>query len=141
MSPTAAIILISCAILVVYGDPSLQVLKPTLLPAQNLLVTEDFPPEPYQFGYEFADELGMNQHRQEVADSSGVVKGSYGYLDPLGVQRIVEYIADKDGYRVVVKSNEPGISAQNSADTHFIVETPPPAVIAQELKPVVLNSL
>ena len=102
---------------------------------------EELLSKPYQFGYEFADGLGMNQHRQEVADSSGVVKGSYGYLDPLDAYRTVEYIADKDRYKVVDKSNEPGISAQNSADTQFIVETPSPAAIAQRLKSIVLNSL
>lgn len=147
MSPIAAIILISVVTVTVSGDPSLLALNPTLLPdksllaARNLLVAEDLLPKPYQFGYKIADGLGMSQHRQEVVDSSGAVKGSYGYIDPLGVQRLVEYKADKDGYRAVVKSNEPGTSEQSSANALFIVETPPQAVLAQGLRPIVVNSL
>ena len=133
--------------MIVSGEPSLVELSPTALPIKNLLATnnlvalEDLPPKPYQFGYEFADGFGMTQHRQEVADGSGAVKGSYGYVDGLGVRRIVEYKADKDGYTAVVKSNEPGISGQSSAGALYIVETPPPAAIAKGLKPVVVNSL
>lgn len=147
MSVIAAIILTTVVTVIVAGEPSLLALNPTLLPAKsmlaahNLLSAEDLLPKPYQFGYRFADGLGMSQHRQEIADSSGAVKGSYGYIDPLGVKRIVEYTADEDGYRAVVKSNEPGTSGQSSANALFIVEPPPPAAITLGLKPLILKSL
>ncbi|GIX72821.1 uncharacterized protein CEXT_167781 [Caerostris extrusa] len=91
-------------------------------------------PRPYEFGYDFADGLGMSQHRREVADGTGVVKGAYGYQDPLGVYRNVEYTAGADGYKAVIRSNEPGTSNQAVGDAVYIVELPPPAVVAQGLR-------
>lgn len=44
---------------------------------------------------DFADK----SYREEKRDAFGVVTGRYGYLDPNGVHRIVEYIADHNGYR------------------------------------------
>lgn len=38
------------------------------------------------------------------------VHGSYGYHDTNGIFREVVYVADKDGFRASVKSNEPGMS-------------------------------
>ncbi|GFR28688.1 cuticle protein 16.8 [Trichonephila clavata] len=95
----------------------------------------DDTPRPYEFGYEFGDGQGMNQHRRESSDGAGKVKGSYSYTDPFGVYRNVEYQADADGYRAVIKSNEPGLSNQNAADTTFIVEPPPPGAILQQSLP------
>lgn len=85
--------------------------------------------KPYDFGYEFADGLGMSQFRKETADGNGLVQGSYGYVDPDGLYRSVEYKADNDGYRAIIKSNEPGMANQNTADATFLVETPPAAVL------------
>lgn len=58
------------------------------------------------------------QHRHEESDENGVRRGSYGYLDANGVYRKVQYIADKNGFRVMeMKSNEPGLDpAAKSAD-------------------------
>lgn len=99
------------------------------------LVEQDvtFPPKPYQFGYELEDGYGMSQYRSEASDGTGIVKGSYGYMDPMGVYRKVEYTADNNGYRAVVRSNEPGTANQNVADALFIVEPPPAGVVAQGL--------
>lgn len=147
MSLISVATLISVVIVIIAGSPNIRTLNPTLLsiknllPAENLLSEEKVLPKPYHFGYEFADGLGMNQHRQEIADSSGAVKGSYGYVDPLGVNRVVEYTADKDGYKAVVKSNEPGIVGPGSANALFIIQTPPPAAITQGLKPLALKNL
>ncbi|XP_035215051.1 cuticle protein 10.9-like [Stegodyphus dumicola] len=91
-------------------------------------------PKPYEFGYEFGDGLGMSQHRREVSDGNGIVKGRYGYLDPLGVYRNVEYTADADGYKAVVRSNEPGSANQNTGDAVYVVQLPPPAAVAQGLR-------
>ncbi|XP_055953797.1 cuticle protein 10.9-like [Argiope bruennichi] len=104
------------------------------VPVVPVLPIQDLQPRPYQYGYAFADGLGMSQHRNEVADGTGAVKGAYGYQDPLGVYRNVEYTADKDGYKAVIRSNEPGTSNQAAADAVYIVELPPPAAVAQGLR-------
>ncbi|GBL84926.1 hypothetical protein AVEN_42195-1 [Araneus ventricosus] len=104
------------------------------IPVLPVLPMQDLQPRPYQFGYAFADGLGMSQHRNEVADGTGAVKGAYGYQDPLGVYRNVEYTADKDGYKAVIRSNEPGTSNHAAADAVYVVELPPPAAVAQGLR-------
>ncbi|GBL84192.1 hypothetical protein AVEN_118594-1 [Araneus ventricosus] len=93
----------------------------------------EFAPSPYEFGYQFGDGNGMQQHRSESADEEGVVKGVYGYLDPLGVYRSVEYTADSDGYRAVIRTNEPGSVANDIAHAKYIVATPPAAALEQGL--------
>ncbi|GFQ77172.1 cuticle protein 10.9 [Trichonephila clavata] len=84
------------------------------------------PANAYIFGYESDDGLGTTQHRHEVADGSGVVKGSYGYRDSFGVFRSVNYTADGNGYRAVVRSNEPGFTGQSSSDVVYVAEPPVP---------------
>ncbi|GIX72812.1 hypothetical protein CEXT_167751 [Caerostris extrusa] len=71
-----------------------------------LTIQEQF--RPYEFGYDFADGLG--------------------------VYRSVEYTAGADGYKAVVRSNEPGTSNHAVGDAVYIVELPPPAVVAQGLR-------
>ncbi|KAF8771157.1 cuticle protein 10.9-like [Argiope bruennichi] len=107
------------------------------VPVVPVLPIQNFQPRPYQYGYAFADGLGMSQHKNEVADGTGAVKGAYGYQDPLGVYRNVEYTADKDGYKAVIRSNEPGTSNHAAADAVYIVELPPAAAIAQGLRAAV----
>ncbi|GIX72815.1 hypothetical protein CEXT_167761 [Caerostris extrusa] len=63
-----------------------------------LTIQEQF--RPYEFGYDFADGLGMSQQRKEVADGTGVVKGAYGYQDPLGVYRRVSIQPVQTGTRL-----------------------------------------
>lgn len=105
------------------------------VPRQNALVDKivTYPPKPFQFGYELEDGHGMSQYRSEASDGNGNVKGSYGYIGPDGLYRRVDYKVDSNGYTAVVKTNEPGTANQNVADALFIVEPPPPAVIAQGL--------
>lgn len=100
-------------------------------PTKNLFIVpvQKVSPKPYEFGYKIADGLGMKQHRQEVADATGAVKGSYGYVDELGVSRVVEYTADDEGYKAVIRTNEPGIASQNSANVMYYVQPPPQGVI------------
>lgn len=113
---------------------------PAVIPVNSVLVPfENFPPRPYEFGYEFADGLGMFQHRRETSDGVGTVEGSYGYVDHNGVSRKVDYVADKDGFRPVIHSNEPGLSGQSSANVLFVVRPPPPAAVAQGLRRTVNN--
>ncbi|GFT14652.1 uncharacterized protein NPIL_376151 [Nephila pilipes] len=91
-------------------------------------------PRPYNFGFEFGDGLGMSQYRHETADGTGSVKGSYGYLDPLGVFRNVDYVAGMDGFKSIIRSNEPGLSNHVAADATYIVRPAPPAAAAQGLR-------
>ncbi|KAF8767189.1 cuticle protein 10.9-like [Argiope bruennichi] len=90
----------------------------------------------YKYGYEFGDGLGMSQYHHESADGAGSVKGSYGYQDNIGVYRNVEYTADADGFKPIIKSNEPGLSNHIAADAPYIVQSPPPAAVLQGLRPV-----
>ncbi|GIY59895.1 uncharacterized protein CDAR_95701 [Caerostris darwini] len=91
---------------------------------------------PYSYGFQFGDGRGMSQYRQESADGTGAVKGSYGYVDPFGVTRNVEYSAGVDGYKAFIKSNEPGLSNHISADAIYQVRPPPPVVAGRSLRPV-----
>ncbi|GFT90632.1 cuticle protein 16.8 [Nephila pilipes] len=75
-----------------------------------------YPPQPYQFGYDSNDEYGNTAYRKEAGDSNGRVQGSYGYKDAQGIERIVEYVADENGYRAQVKTNEPGTESKSPAD-------------------------
>ncbi|CAN7936897.1 unnamed protein product, partial [Ixodes hexagonus] len=88
-------------------------------------------PTPYEFGYDVKDEYGNSQNRQESGDGSGTVKGSYGYTDTNGIYRQVSYIADANGFRATVKTNEPGVGPASPADAEFVVEPPPAGVVSQ----------
>ncbi|OQR76985.1 hypothetical protein BIW11_00509 [Tropilaelaps mercedesae] len=81
--------------------------------------------QPYDFGYSIQDEYGNSQYRQESGDQGGVVRGSYGYTDALGIYRKVKYIADSGGFRAKMSSNEPGVKAESPASVSFIVEAAP----------------
>ncbi|CAG2183450.1 unnamed protein product, partial [Oppiella nova] len=67
-------------------------------------------PEPYNFNFEHKDDSGNGQYRRESGDTAGVVRGSYGYTDAYGLYRIVDYVADKDGFRASIRTNEPGLN-------------------------------
>ncbi|XP_054724363.1 cuticle protein 10.9-like [Uloborus diversus] len=77
---------------------------------------ENYPPRPYDFGYETNDDYGTTTFRRESGDGHGRVQGSYGYKDLHGIERVVEYVADEHGYRAEIKTNEPGTESQNPAD-------------------------
>lgn len=68
--------------------------------------------EPFAFDYKIADDYGNGQYRKEESDKNGVVRGSYGYMDNSGIYRHVEYVADENGFRANIKSNEPGLSSE-----------------------------
>ncbi|XP_054724434.1 uncharacterized protein LOC129234457 [Uloborus diversus] len=87
--------------------------------------------EPYDFGFQSTDEFGTLMTRQETSDDAGAVRGSYGYTDPFGVFRHVDYVADQFGFRAEVKSNEPGMGTQSPAHVHIYAEPPPAGVIVE----------
>lgn len=68
---------------------------------------------PYKFSYDETSS-GGSFHNEE-GDASGAKRGSYGLPG-----RTVNYVADADGFRATVTSNEPGVdSARSPADVSF----------------------
>lgn len=88
------------------------------------------PPRPYSFAYDTEHDDGSTSRREESSDGN-TVRGSYSYRDTDGLFRTVEYIADQNGYRATVKTNEPGTARQdpNPADVNLDVEPVPEAVL------------
>ncbi|XP_037499097.1 adult-specific rigid cuticular protein 15.7-like [Rhipicephalus sanguineus] len=62
----------------------------------------------YKFGYDIVDGHGSINGRHETGSAYGPVHGSYylGIID--GRHRQVHYVADKWGFRAMVKTNEHG---------------------------------
>ncbi|XP_015783028.1 uncharacterized protein LOC107360819 [Tetranychus urticae] len=100
-------------------------------------ISDDKIKKPYQFGYEIEDGQGNLQHRHEESDGDGAKVGSYGYVDANGIYRKVEYIADKNGFRVKMSSNEPGIQGYNSPTVSLVTKPYTPDVTT----PVPISSL
>lgn len=67
----------------------------------------------YAFGYN-EDHTSGGSFRRETGDRFGNKVGSYGLRIADGRIRIVNYVADHNGYRADVMTNEPGIENQNS---------------------------
>ncbi|XP_022244736.1 uncharacterized protein LOC106461926 [Limulus polyphemus] len=82
-------------------------------------------PKPYNFGYQIQDEAGNTQEREESGDEAGNVQGSYGYTDGLGLYRKVQYVADTEGFRATIESNEPGLTNANPANVEITAQEPP----------------
>ncbi|CAH2008811.1 unnamed protein product [Acanthoscelides obtectus] len=73
-------------------------------PCKYYTTDSNYVPKPYQFEYGVSDpHTGDHKHQWEAKDEQGVVRGSYSLLEPDGTTRIVDYIADKAGFRAVVK--------------------------------------
>ncbi|KAF8773308.1 Cuticle protein 16.8 like protein [Argiope bruennichi] len=84
-------------------------------------VTEEKPEksQPYHFEYEAKADHGIH-YRKEESDGHGHVKGMYGYLDTDGMFREVQYVADEDGFRAEIMTNEPGTTDQKHADVQIM---------------------
>ncbi|KAL1425964.1 hypothetical protein MTO96_018672 [Rhipicephalus appendiculatus] len=72
-------------------------------------------PMPYGFKYEAYGDDGGGHTREESADGSGRVVGSYTIFSPEGFLRRVFYEADENGFRARVETNEPGTKTSNPA--------------------------
>ncbi|XP_077552686.1 cuticle protein 10.9-like [Haemaphysalis longicornis] len=77
------------------------------------------PPQPYSFGYDTTDEFGTQLFHKEQGDASNAKTGSYGYRDANGIYRTVTYVADANGFRATIDTNEPGTAPGSSADAVF----------------------
>uniref|UniRef100_A0A6G5A7B5 Putative cuticle protein n=1 Tax=Rhipicephalus microplus TaxID=6941 RepID=A0A6G5A7B5_RHIMP len=60
--------------------------------------------------------LGGRISQQETGDERNFKTGSYSYQTPDGVYRTANYVADDQGFRVSIDTNEPGTKAENPAD-------------------------
>lgn len=97
-------------------------------------------PEPFNFNYDVKDDYGNSQYRREDSDDSGAVRGSYGYTDANGLYRIVDYVADDNGFRATIRTNEPGLvepspatgEVLNPADVILNAEATPAGVREQQ---------
>ncbi|GFT01430.1 cuticle protein 10.9 [Nephila pilipes] len=82
-------------------------------------------PYPYHFGYNVKDEKGNAHYHKEESDEYNHKKGSYGYTDAYGIYRHVDYIADHEGFRAKIRTNEPGTDNYHPAHVYLNVEHPP----------------
>ncbi|XP_024939914.1 uncharacterized protein LOC107266736 [Cephus cinctus] len=74
----------------VYGKYSTENLEVTTPPP---------PPKPYSFKYQAGRYPGqIDRVHQEAGDGSGIVHGSYSYIDPKHKVRTVDYVADANGF-------------------------------------------
>lgn len=94
-----------CCLVIVYSAPT----------------PEDEAPHPYSFAFEEKD-VNFTIARKEEMDATGVVTGSYSYIDKDGLFRTVNYVADDDGFRATIDSNEPGLVSSAPAGATYSVQ-------------------
>lgn len=91
---------------------------------QDEIVTHPPPPRPYAFGYAAGRHPGhVDRTHSEVSDGSGVVQGTFSYVDPRNEVRTVDYIADAHGFYPrlshVQKAPEQTEAVQRAANKHY----------------------
>lgn len=91
----------------------------------------------YSFGYDEAGATG-GSFRHEKSDAYGNRVGSYGLTGADGRVRIVNYVADANGYRANVQTNEPGTESRDTAGV--AVNKAPIAVAGESLPSTHLTS-
>ncbi|KAF8793074.1 Cuticle protein 10.9 like protein [Argiope bruennichi] len=110
-----------------------------LVNSQAVLLTDDdlSASTPYQFSYSAPAINGGSTH-EETGDEYGRKTGSYTVQNEDGSERIVQYVADENGFRASISTNEPGTANQNPADVtiqssaddgYQSLQSPPAAVI------------
>lgn len=83
----------------------------------------------YKFAYNEKHNTG-GTFRSEAGNPWGVA-GSYGLVDIDGRSRVVNYVADKLGFRAAIKTNEPGTAPAAAAATS--IATPGIAAVAKTI--------
>ncbi|XP_063388513.1 cuticle protein 16.8-like [Cydia fagiglandana] len=87
--------------------------------------TEPPPPRPYAFAYTAGRFPGhTDRHHAEVSDGSGVVRGTFSYVDPRNKIRKVDYVADKEGFHPILNDAPPDLPADSASvaqakDRHY----------------------
>lgn len=75
--------------------------------------------EPYAFSYNVD-----GSSRSESGDTKGVVRGQYTLSGADGMNRVVEYVADHNGFRASVNTNEFGTEAKSPASVALRTSQP-----------------
>jgi hypothetical protein len=95
---------------------------------------ESEPIAPYSFSYS-ADAVDGRSAREESSDGTNVVRGSYMISSADGIKRIVNYIADENGFRAQIQTNEPGTESKSPANVELNSSQPPAEEIALKYGP------
>jgi len=90
-------------------------------------------PSPYQFSYDTQTD-GSSSGRTESGDANGKVIGQYSIKGADGIQRIVSYTADSEGFRANISTNEPGTESQNPSFIVLQSSQLPAAEISKQLQ-------
>lgn len=103
----------------------------------NVIPSNDEPegepkPEPYSFAYSADTEDGASSSREESQDANGVVTGFYTIQEADGRSRRVDYVADENGYRATVTTNEIGTANENPADVIMQSSAPSAADLSRQ---------
>lgn len=91
------------------------------------------PPQPYSFGYDALGSDGRSS-RQETSDGRKVT-GSYTMVGADGINRVVHYVADGDGFRASIITNEPGTETQNPSGVIMHTSQPKAEELARQYGP------
>ncbi|GIY27508.1 cuticle protein 14 isoform b [Caerostris darwini] len=78
----------------------------------------------YDYGYNEGHNEG-GSFRRERGDAYGRKIGTYGYTNNEGLIRIVNYVADENGFRAELKSTEPGVDEKEPASVIVFKEDTP----------------
>ncbi|GFV41561.1 cuticle protein 14 isoform b [Trichonephila clavipes] len=78
----------------------------------------------YDYGYNEGHNEG-GSFRRERGDAYGRKVGTYGYTNNEGLIRIVNYVADENGFRAELKSTEPGVDEKEPASVIVFKEDTP----------------
>lgn len=89
---------------------------------------------PYSFGYEHSGEH-QSSSRSESSDGKKVT-GHYTLQGADGIHRIVHYVADFDGFRASIQTNEPGTESHNPSGVLFQSNQLPAAELSRQYGPV-----
>jgi len=93
---------------------------------EDLYIEPDYPPMPFSYKYNVADELmGLRQAHTQESDGA-VVTGSYSYVRPDGVLMTVRYTADENGYHPIIEEEAaPGLVEMDPlGDSSYSVKLP-----------------
>jgi len=85
--------------------------------------------EPYAFSYQVD-----GSSRSESGDTRGVVRGQYTLQGSDGASRVVDYIADHNGFRASVNTNEFGTEARSPANVALRTSQPSAEEITLKLE-------
>ncbi|RWS27487.1 cuticle protein 10.9-like protein [Leptotrombidium deliense] len=117
--------------------PTLMAPVPAPLPEPDAQIAQQVesygPAKPYAFEYA-ADGLDGKSSRKESSDGQQVT-GQYTLEGPGGINRVVNYIADENGFRASILTNEPGTESKSPAATNLKSSQLPAEEIAMKYGP------